>query len=503
MTSFSWNGSDANWNTPLDWNPNGPPGVGDDVTIASGGAVLVTAPISAASITITNGSLEFVNAGPGQSSISGSLSNNGGILQVDFSGVEGGSDVAIGGTLINSAGFLEIGNSNLSSTTTVTAGGLNNTAVIELYGGTSTQASLDINTAAGFGTAGDLTGNVELQGDTLIEFKSGQITDIASTGYLTLDGSTAFIADAPPPSSNLTGDSALQGLSTIEGTFDLRGGFLQTTGGLALANSGTLLIDENYDFGDGHSGGSSVTLGGTLTNSGNIYVGDATLTTATTVTASGLDNTGSLTLKGASAQATLDVTGPAGFGTAGELTGNVYVGGNALIEFTSGQITDIASTASLILDGSTAFIADAPPPGSNLTGDSALQGLSTIEGTFDLRGGVLQTTGGLTNGGNNLGIDDYDNGHSGGSSVTIGGMLMNSGKTYIGNTALATATTVTASGLDNTGELQLSGSSTLAASSRSTGRVESRGGIAPPRAPRTVREPLNSHGSRCSAVAMT
>ena len=29
---------------------------------------------------------------------------------------------------------------------------------------------------------------------------------------------------------------------------------------------------------------------------------------------------------------------------------------------------------------------------------------------------------------------------------------------------------------------------------------ESRGGISPPRAPRTVREPLDSHGSRCSAV---
>src|SRR5271155_1595734 len=31
---------------------------------------------------------------------------------------------------------------------------------------------------------------------------------------------------------------------------------------------------------------------------------------------------------------------------------------------------------------------------------------------------------------------------------------------------------------------------------------ESRGGISPPRAPRTVHEPLDSHGSRCPAVAM-
>jgi Aldo/keto reductase family len=36
-----------------------------------------------------------------------------------------------------------------------------------------------------------------------------------------------------------------------------------------------------------------------------------------------------------------------------------------------------------------------------------------------------------------------------------------------------------------------------------SGFVESRGGISPPRAPRHVREPLDSYGSRCSAVAMT
>ena len=32
--------------------------------------------------------------------------------------------------------------------------------------------------------------------------------------------------------------------------------------------------------------------------------------------------------------------------------------------------------------------------------------------------------------------------------------------------------------------------------------VESPGGILPPGAPRTVHDPLESHGSRCSAVAM-
>jgi hypothetical protein len=35
---------------------------------------------------------------------------------------------------------------------------------------------------------------------------------------------------------------------------------------------------------------------------------------------------------------------------------------------------------------------------------------------------------------------------------------------------------------------------------QSGGDVESPGGISPPGAPKTVREPLDSHGSRCSAV---
>jgi hypothetical protein len=34
------------------------------------------------------------------------------------------------------------------------------------------------------------------------------------------------------------------------------------------------------------------------------------------------------------------------------------------------------------------------------------------------------------------------------------------------------------------------------------GFVESPGGVSPPGAPKTVHEPLDSHGSRCSAVAM-
>ena len=43
----------------------------------------------------------------------------------------------------------------------------------------------------------------------------------------------------------------------------------------------------------------------------------------------------------------------------------------------------------------------------------------------------------------------------------------------------------------------------MSASVECEANVELRGGISPPRAPRHVREPLDSYGSRCSAVAMT
>src|ERR1039457_401295 len=46
----------------------------------------------------------------------------------------------------------------------------------------------------------------------------------------------------------------------------------------------------------------------------------------------------------------------------------------------------------------------------------------------------------------------------------------------------------------------LSNNGQIVAVPRISAKVESPGGISPPGAPRTVREPLDSHGSRCSAI---
>ena len=83
-----------------------------------------------------------------------------------------------------------------------------------------------------------------------------------------------------------------------------------------LDNTGSLSVDDNAG-----AGGTILNIGGTLTNSGSLSIGNTTLSASDEVTAAALDNTGrSIDLTGSSSnQALLDVTGGAGFGTAGSL----------------------------------------------------------------------------------------------------------------------------------------------------------------------------------------
>ena len=131
--------------------------------------------------------------------------------------------------------------------------------------------------------------------------------------------------------------------------------------------------------------------------------------------------------------------GVAGFGTAGTLTGNVYLY-NSAIEFLSGQISTIAASSELTLDGSPALIEDSTALGSN----SALTGLADVSGSLYLQSNgqgaaSVSTTGALTNAGH---IDLQ----GGGNTLSIGGALTNPGMLEIGN-----GDAVTANSLDNTG----------------------------------------------------
>ena len=383
MSTSTWTGAvSSDWDDADNWSPAGVPGAGSDVTIATG------APVASASIgtvnSITDSSdLSFESAGT--NTVTAFLDNTGS-LYVDHSAGEGGTILNIGGTLTNS-GNLVIGNTTLSAPDEVTAASLDNIGSIYVTGSSAEQALLDVAGSAGFSAAGTLSGTVELAGDSAIEFASGEITSLAASASLVLNGDDAFIED----STTLGSNSALTGLALISAGASLAlhdGAAVSTTG--ALVNGGQVDLDTNA--GDG---GSSLTLAGSLTNIGDLVIGNATLSASDEVTAASLDNTGSIYVTGSSAeQALLDVAGSAGFGAAGTLSGTVRLTGDSAIEFASGEITSLAAGAHLDLNGTDAFIEDSTALGSN----SALTGLALISAgaTFDLENNAtVSTTGAL------------------------------------------------------------------------------------------------------------
>jgi hypothetical protein len=288
-------------------------------------------------------------------------------------------------------------------------------------------------TATFNGSPGILTGQVILNGDSLIQFASGQISTIAAGSSLVLNGSEAFIADAGHTDSN----SALTGLSQIKGSLDLGGGAsISTSGG--LDNVGNIwLDDESHNILAG-TGNTTLSVNGLLTNSGSIVVNpyphlaaQEDIITTTNVdnirgkislydgdwTTGGFDNeSGVLTLVGnsvggnaaanstmsaaqfinsagtleLSGSAELNVTsGAASLGPSlGELVGTVSLSGDALLQFAYGGISTIAAKASLAIYGEDAFVADAGATTTN----SALTTLSDIGGEIYLAQGASITS---------------------------------------------------------------------------------------------------------------
>jgi hypothetical protein len=133
-------------------------------------------------------------------------------------------------------------------------------------------------------------------------------------------------------------------VNSITDSFDLSFESAGTnTVATTLDNTGHLYVDAK-----GGEGGTTLNVGETLTNSGHLSLGNSTLSAPDTVTAASLDNTGSIYLTGSSANQTLlDVTGAAGFGAAGVLSGHVRLARDSAIEFASGEITSLAANAQL------------------------------------------------------------------------------------------------------------------------------------------------------------
>ena len=144
-------------------------------------------------------------------------------------------------------------------------------------------------------------------------------------------------------------------------------------------------FNHTVDVDNSGAGGSSLTIGTTLTNNGYLYIGDTSLSKPTTVKAATLANTGTIGLTGGTAAATLNITGTAPT----TLSGISYsLAGNALLEFGSGGVTAIGSSTSLTLNGAKALVALSTAP----TTDSALTGLNSNAGTMLLENGAVLTT---------------------------------------------------------------------------------------------------------------
>ena len=98
-----------------------------------------------------------------------------------------------------------------------------------------------------------------------------------------MNGAKALVA----LSSALTTDSALTGLAANAGTLVLENGAALTTA-VGLDNTDTISVNSYYGSG---IGGSSLTVGGTLTNEDVLYIGYyGNNTAATTVSAAALSN---------------------------------------------------------------------------------------------------------------------------------------------------------------------------------------------------------------------
>ena len=390
------------------------------LTGAKARVALGSAPASNSALTQLGSNLGTLNLENGATVATTSDFSNTGTVDIDTNSGAGGSQLTIGGILANISN-ITIGNASLSAATVVTAADLLDSGQINLTGSGANEAALIIDAAA----PALLEGVYTLTNDASLEFASGGITEIYDGWSLFLDGAMARVALVSAPDSN----SALQTLANNNGTLRLDGGASVATT-VGLTNSVTLEVDDISG-----SGGSRLTVGGTLTNHGTLTIGNSTLSAPTIVKAAGLVNTSNINLTGAaSVQATLDITGPA----PSIFTGNNKLTGDALLEYAGGAINEIAIGEETSLDGPKARVALASAPGSN----SALTALSTNDGTFNLENGaVVTTTVGLTNA-NGAAIDVDSISGTGGSRLTIGGTLTNFGTITIGNINLSAPTIV-------------------------------------------------------------
>lgn len=392
MSTSTWNGVNGDWSDSADWTGGVPNSSSANAVISAAGSYEVTISsgeaFTVASVSMTDASATLALEGAAALTVTGAFAN-GGAVDLDASGVDGGGSLTIDGTLTND-GRVRVGNKDLSAATTLTLGGLINNK----------------------GHSFSLTGSSSLA--ATLAFSSGGAGFTSNGGFFTL-------SDVAPVTLN--------NAFTNSGSFELEGASALTVTG-PFANSGTLDLDTNSDDGGG------LTIGGALTNTGDVFVGDGGSGAAPTLTIGGtLTNSGGV-------DAGVEGGGGAPTVTLGGLIND------------SGAFFDVSGSAS---DSATLVFTGGGPGFTANGGDVMLFDVAPVtlnngftnSGSFTLEGtSALTVTGAFANSGTLDVVSDYEDG---GGSLAIDGALTNSGTVTIGNLALSAATTVTLGGLVNDG----------------------------------------------------
>ena len=361
-TGFTWTDGTANWNTAGDWSGGVVPTPVANVTIGSGagGTVTLSQDSTITSLTI----------GAGTSTGYTLQVNSGNTLTVASSPTS---------VTVNNSGTIALGGSlNTLGTVTVNSGG-----ALDLSGGTVIDATL-----AGTGTMQTISGS------------SGTLHAV------TISSGSTYVA-----SNNAT--TNLFGTITNNGTIQFNGGggangFLNLTGAVILAGSGTVAMTDNSGAGNAFFEGN----GQTLTNAGNTILG------------TGIIGNGSLAVVN---NATIDAT-PAGGTSALVLNGSGGITNTNLLEATGTGTLQVNTTVN--------------NAGGNITANN---GTVQVDNAT-VKGGTLNTLNSGTM--ETIGTSTLD------GSTASGAVTISSGSTYM---ASNNATTDINGSIVNKGTIQLNG----------------------------------------------
>src|ERR1700678_4250426 len=175
-----------------------------------------------------------------------------------------------------------------------------------------------------------------ITGFAIIQYYTVSVTASISVDSITITDTGAVLSvatqgvDAAAADLTNAGDVELQYGATIGVSSD-------------LTNTGVFAVDTQTDYGDNPSGGSSLSIAGTLTNSDALNIGNGLLTAPTTVMAAALANTGAINVTGdgsvgTTKQAVLDIAAAAPT----TWTGSIGLYGQGLLEYGSGSMGNVA-----------------------------------------------------------------------------------------------------------------------------------------------------------------